>query len=207
MTAWSDLPVPDNAFPQGRFGPAKPAQTLLIGQEVNFMKTTQVSMLVFAALAAVATPVAAQTTCAASAGIVRLSNAQISTLLTGRTVCGVPGTNYPGSPSDRFQEEHLANGELWDYKRGPGHPVDPREKVGTWAVNQGVAGVQGMSHRYGTTLQFNWTVFGPATNVPGTSVYLFCSGAAEHIRATVIATGSGCASFPTGASAPRPFKK
>ena len=164
------------------------------------MKYLPVLMSVAAALCASSLPANAQTACAVSAGVVQLSNAQITSLLTGQTVCGVPGPGYAGSPADRWQEEHLANGDLFDYKRGPGHPVDPREKVGTWSVAQGFVGARGVSHRY-AAIQFIWTVFGPATNVPGTSVYSFCSGAAEHVRATVIATGSGCASFPSGATA------
>ena len=153
-----------------------------------------------AVLCASALPAYAQTACAVSAGVVRLSNAQITSLLTGQTVCGVPSTGYPGSQTDRFQEEHLANGDLFDYKRGPGHPVDPRGKVGTWSVAQGLVGAQGVTHRY-TGIQFTWTVFGPATNVPGTSVYSFCSGNAEHVRAFVIPSGSGCATFPAGSNA------
>ena len=132
----------------------------------------------------------------------RLSNAQINALLTGRTVCGVPGPGYPGSQTDRFQEEHVANGDLFDYKRGPGHPVDPREKVGSWSVGSDKAvGAAVVTHRYSGTTAFDWSVFGPAVNTPGTSVYSFCSGTAEHIRAFVIASGSGCATFPSGTNA------
>ena len=164
------------------------------------MKYLPVLIAGAAVLFASALPAYAQTSCAVSTGVVQLNNAQITSLFTGQTVCGVPGPGYPGSPGDRWQEEHLANGDLFDYKRGPGHPVDPREKVGTWSVAQGLAGARGVSHRY-AAIQFTWTVFGPATNVPGTSVYSFCNGTAEHVRATVIATGSGCAAFPSGASA------
>lgn len=162
------------------------------------MKVFQVSMSVAVALAAFSLPAHAQ--CTASGAVVKLSNPEITALVSGRTVCGVPGASYPGAPSDRFQEEHLANGDLFDYKRGPGHPVDPREKVGTWSVGQGFAGVPGIVHSY-ASVAFNWAVFGPATNVAGTSVYSFCSGAAEHVRAVVVATGSGCASFPAAGSA------
>lgn len=151
------------------------------------------------ALAGYAVSGHAQTACQASTGVVQLSNAQVSALLTGRTVCGLPGANYPGAQSDRFQEEHLANGDLFDYKRGPGHAVDPREKVGTWALGGSAVDVPVVVHRYGPSTVFVWTMFGPAVNTAGSSVYSFCSGNAEHVRAHVIATGSGCSAFPANA--------
>lgn len=168
--------------------------------KVQLMNVSHVLMSTTAVLAALSLPAHAQTACAASGAVVKLSNAQITALVSGKTVCGLPGANYPGSPSDRFQEEHLANGDLFDFKLGPGHPVDPREKVGTWSVGQGLIAPQGIVHSY-SSIAFSWSVFGPATNVPGTSVYSFCSGTAEHVRAHVIPTGSGCATFPSGASA------
>jgi hypothetical protein len=167
------------------------------------MKIPSILASFAATMAVIAAPVQAQSACAASVGTVELSAAQITAVLTNRTVCGVPGSAYPGSPGDRFQEEHLANGDLFDYKLGPGHPVDPREKVGTWSVTQGGGlggGAAGVRHTY-AAVQFNWKMFGPAVNVPGTSVYSFCNGTAEHVRATVIASGSGCASFPSGSNA------
>jgi hypothetical protein len=165
------------------------------------MKMFKTLTFIPACLALLAMPVHAQSACRASAGVVQLSNAQIGTVLRGNTVCGVPGASYPGSPVDRFQEEHLINGDLFDFKRGPGHPVDPREKVGTWALGGNAADVPTVTHRYGPSTTFTWTVFGPAINSAGTSVYSFCSGDAEHVRAHVIPTGSGCASFPTASTA------
>lgn len=164
------------------------------------MKFLQVLAPIAAALGVLGSPAHAQTACALSAGVVNLTNPQVSALLTGQTVCGVPGPGYAGSPGDRWQEEHLANGDLFDYKLGPGHPVDPREKVGTWSLRSAFLGPQGVSHKYASAT-FNWAVFGPAVNTPGVSVYSFCSGAAEHVRAFVIPTGSGCATFPGAAAA------
>lgn len=161
------------------------------------MKCSKVAVSIGGLVAMLTLPAHSQTACAASAGVVRLSDAQITALLTGRTLCGVPGPSYPGSPGDRWQEEHLANGDLFDYKRGPGHPIDPREKVGTWGVANGnTIGAFEVTYIYGGSLAFSWAVFGPVVNVPGTSAYSFCKGNAEHVRATVIASGAGCASFP-----------
>jgi hypothetical protein len=148
----------------------------------------------------------AHAACATSPGVVRLSNAQISNLLAGKLVCGRPGASYPGTGGqgspDRWQEEHLGGpngGDLWDYKLGPGHPIDPRKKVGTWSPIGTTADVPGVIHRYdppGATNTFNWTVWGPEANTPGSSVYSFCLGAAEHVRAYVVAIGGACGAFP-----------
>ena len=76
-------------------------------------------------LGAACLPVLAQAPCPAGA---RLNEGQLATLLTGRTVCATLG-------NDRWQEWHGAGGALWDYKRGPNHPVDPSEQVGNWAIS------------------------------------------------------------------------
>ncbi|MBI3772163.1 MAG: hypothetical protein HY272_05650 [Gammaproteobacteria bacterium] len=67
-------------------------------------------------------------TAACNAPATQIQDAGLGTLLTGKMVCAVRG-------GDRWQEEHHSDGELWDYKRGDGHPIDPRKKVGTWAVS------------------------------------------------------------------------
>lgn len=126
-----------------------------------------------------------------------LNLTDLTTLLTGNTVCGRPGASYPGDAADRWQEEHVSGGTLFDYKRGPGHPVDPRTQVGTWLVSATTIRSQpaAVKHTYSPTTVFNWIVFGPTTNVPGTSVYSFCTAGAapvEHVRAFVIGSGAGC---------------
>lgn len=128
---------------------------------------------------------------------VPLNENQISTLLTAKLLCGRPGSGYTGSAADRWQEEHLANGDLFDYKRGPGHPVDPREKVGTWSVG-GSRGPPTVTHAYGPTTAYAWRIFGPAVNDPG-SVYSFCTptGSVQQVRAFVITSATGCGgTFP-----------
>jgi hypothetical protein len=76
---------------------------------------------------------AAQNACATGT---RVAGDALRTLLAGKTVCAALG-------DDRWQEDHAGNGsgndDLIDYKRGPGHPVDPAEKVGTWRANSGPA--------------------------------------------------------------------
>lgn len=131
-----------------------------------------------------------------------LTVAQINALVTGNTVCGRPGPGYPGSASDRFQEAHVGGGDLVDYKLGAGHPVDPREKVGTWEARAGASrdDPSTIVHRYSPTVGFTWVMFGPVTNTPGSSVYSFCTAGlakVEHVRAYIIGgTTSACGSYP-----------
>ena len=106
---------------------------------------------------------------------VALTATQLTTLLTGKTVCGSAGT-------DTWQEEHRAGGDLWDYKKGPGDPVDPEERVGTWTVSAGVGHAPGVvTHAYSGGSSFTYTVF---DNGGGTS-YSFCGAGGNTVQATV----------------------
>lgn len=165
--------------------------------------TVRLGSSLVAALAAVvfAAPSHAQSACSTSTGVVKLDLAQMNTLLTGNTVCGRPGINYPGNAADRFQEEHRAGGELWDYKRGPGHPIDPTERVGSWLVSATKIGAT-VTPTYTGGSSFNWNVFGPASNGPG-SVYSFCLLSSQHVVAHVVASGSGCSTFPAAGAQPQ----
>lgn len=126
----------------------------------------------------------------------RLNQGQLNALLASNAlVCGRPGPAYPGEPSDRWQEEHRVGGELWDYKLGPGHPIDPRKKVGQWSI-AGTGANATVTHTYGST-SYTWSVHGPNTNTPSTSVYDFCSGGSVFARAYVLNSSSGCGgSYP-----------
>lgn len=64
----------------------------------------------------------------------------LQTLLSGNTACAMRG-------SDAWQEEHNADGTLWDYKKGNGDPIDPRKLVGNWAV-QGTGASTVVSYSY-----------------------------------------------------------
>lgn len=106
-----------------------------------------------------------------------LTASQLTTLLTGKTVCGSAGT-------DRWQEEHRLGGELWDYKKGPGDPVDPEEKVGTWSVISGGFGSGKVSYQYDGGSGFLYTVYNN-----GGGAYSFCGP--STIEVTVV-PGPGC---------------
>jgi len=119
----------------------------------------------------------------------RLENTDLNALIPNSLVCGRPGTNYPGDASDRWQEEHLVGGVLYDYKLGDGHPVDPRKQVGTWSISG-----KKVIHTYGA-YSYSWTVQPISGNT-----YRFCKEDTneEHVVAFIGPnTGSGCGgSFP-----------
>jgi len=155
-------------------------------------------------LAALTAPATSNAACTGTA----LTQGELTTLLAGKTVCGRPGPSYPGNPSDRWQEEHRGSGQLWDYKMGPGHAVDPTKQVGDWAI--GSAGNAGtITHRYpaGGATVFTWQVFGPSNATPG-SVYAFCTVAstpAGHAVAFVQTGAAGCAgNFPAAGAVNAP---
>ena len=79
--------------------------------------------------------------------------AAMTALLEGNTVC-VPAGNQPTMDA---QELHQAGGALIDYKRGPGHPIDPTKQVGSWTVT-GERGVF-VAHKYGVNVQYTYSVW------------------------------------------------
>lgn len=101
-----------------------------------------------------------------------LTASQLTLLLNSNMVCGSAGT-------DRWQEEHRAGGELWDFKKGPGDPVDPEERVGTWSVLSGghAAGLVNYVYSGGST--FSYTVYND-----GGGTYSFC-GPGTIVQATI----------------------
>ena len=69
----------------------------------------------------------AQSTCSCAAGARTASAAALSSLVTGKMVCAMVG-------SEAWQEWHNA-GSLTDYKMGPGDKNDPSTVVGSYVVN------------------------------------------------------------------------
>lgn len=120
----------------------------------------------------------------------RLNAVAISALLGGNTVC-VPTSTIP---TMTWQELHVGNatsttGALIDYKRGPGHPVDPSETVGSWTVTGSGVGNSTVTHAYGGSGgTYIYSVHG--SGVVGTD-HSFCVGATE-IVARVKAGGGAC---------------
>ena len=117
----------------------------------------------------------------------RLAAAAIRTLLGNNTVC-VPASP---SPNMTWQELHVGttSGALIDYKRGPGHAVDPSETVGSWTVNGTGVGNSTVTHAYsGGGGTYIYTVHG--TGVADTN-HSFCGGPTE-IVARVKSGGGAC---------------
>lgn len=116
-----------------------------------------------------------------------LSQSDLLGLLTNHTVCGRPGDDYPKgeNSSDRWQEQHVGEngrGDLVDYKKGAGDPLDPSKSVGTFLILGGQ-----VSYNYGAGASYTYSVYQSGT------VYSFCEGTAERARATVKTTLTSCA--------------
>lgn len=112
---------------------------------------------------------------------IRLTDTQLSTTIVGRTVCAALG-------GDKWQEEHRGagtSGQLWDYKLGDGHPVDPREQVGAWTIIGSGNNAQ-MRHSYTGGSSYDYAVYDN-----GNSTYDFC-GATTVPNATLGTIGSPC---------------
>lgn len=87
----------------------------------------------------------------------RVTGATLNSLIDGNTVCAIRG-------SEVWQEQHRAGGELWDYKRGPGHPVDPSKQVGTWSI----------SRNFVTYCYTGGSCYAYSVHGSGTGPYSFC---------------------------------
>ena len=123
---------------------------------------------------------------AACTGGTRLNAAAISTLLGGNTVC-VPTATIP---TMTWQELHVgtSGGALIDYKRGPGHAVDPSQTVGTWSVSGSGNGNSFVTHTYsGGGGSFTYSVH----SISG-AIYGFCTAAGVEIEARVKSGGGAC---------------
>jgi hypothetical protein len=113
----------------------------------------------------------------------------------GNTICGRPGPAYTGPDTDRWQEEHILGGDLFDYKLGPSSKLDPREKVGTWTTTAGSPAT--ITHNYNGGGSYTYSVY------LNSGVYSFCSGTSEVIRAQLQnGTAAACAAYPAAAAAP-----
>ena len=112
-------------------------------------------------------------------GTDQLQDGNVTTALQGNTVCVPKGAGW------EWQEQHRAGGQLWDYKLGAGHPVDPSEQVGTWAVS-GSGTNTIVTHAYGSqSFAYKVCQVGPSNS------YGFC-GSSGTIMATIKTGTSGC---------------
>ena len=124
---------------------------------------------------------------AACTGNTRISSVTtLSNLLGNKTVC------FPATTVDpmTWQEKHVrvgaaTTGALIDFKRGPGHPVDPSATVGTWTVTGSNGQNARVVHDYGAGVTYSYSV-----HDNGDGTHSFCSTQPEII--TAIKAGPGC---------------
>ena len=113
----------------------------------------------------------------------RLNQTQLTNTFPGNTLCAQRG-------ADKWQEQHRAGGELWDYKLGSS-TMDPTQQVGTWEITgTGVNAV--LTHTYGTT-PYGWAVCG-AGGV-GTGYTLISTGSAGTITGAEVKAGETSCGF------------
>lgn len=112
----------------------------------------------------------------------------VNTLLTGNTVC-VPWNGAAGSTFD-WQEEHVSGGALWDFKRGTGHPVDPRKQVGNWSVSTTGPTNGKITHSYTGGSPYTYDV--KDNGASATPRYSFCGGPTEIFFKVKSGTNVGC---------------
>jgi hypothetical protein len=116
---------------------------------------------------------------------------QLTTLLTGKTVCDANATydscakhpeRSPCIIKMGIQEQHRVGGQLWDYKMGPSDAKDPTVLVGDWSIT-GSDEDTVVNYAYppgGTPAAYK--VFDAGA---GTGTYYFCSGTTIVATATI----------------------
>jgi len=125
-----------------------------------------------------------------------VNETQLPTAISGKLICG-QRAGAPADANNRWQEEHVvAGGQLFDYKLGPGHPVDPRKLVGTWSITGNGANTR-VEYRYGS----GSTTSGPyphSVHDAGGGTYEFCTGPGGTLvaRAVIQAIGGACSAYP-----------
>ena len=111
--------------------------------------------------------------------------ADITTLLSGKTVCATSG-------GDRWQEYHKTGGALIDWKKGSSDAVDPTKQVGTWVASTTGGGSGQITYTYtdGGTSTYSFAVCA-ASNAStfGTFVPLQAGG---NITFTLMSGQSAC---------------
>lgn len=126
--------------------------------------------LVTLALAGCALSGQASAQISSCAGGSRVTNSAATQTLTNalrnNTVCA-------SRNGERWQEWHkpgaqatgTASGRIEDYKRGPGHPVDPTTDVGSWSISNNI-----VTYNYGTGGTYSYALFRDSASGP----YHFC---------------------------------
>ncbi|MHB1247203.1 MAG: hypothetical protein ACYCZH_12235 [Sulfuriferula sp.] len=112
----------------------------------------------------------AMATCASPATMV--TGTTLTNLVTGNTVCATRG-------GEKWQEQHLGDGTLWDYKKGANDPVDPTKQVGTWSI-----GADTITYTYTGGPSYIYNIYNNG------GVYSFCTNGAEIVSNATFKTGA-----------------
>ena len=117
------------------------------------------------------------------------ANPQLTTLLTGKTVCDANATynncvKHPGPNcivTMGIQEQHRSGGELWDYKMGSSDAIDPTVRVGDWSIT---------GSDQNTVVNYAYPPGGTPSAYKvfdaGAGTYYFCSGTTIVATAKII---------------------
>jgi hypothetical protein len=116
-----------------------------------------------------------------------LDGAALVSTLNGKYVCAKRSTN-----EDRWNEFHRGTGPgpfpIIDYKRGPGHPIDPSKVVGTYTISLTANTV---TYDYGNNPPgpYTYTVKSLAPLTPGgPATYRFCNVASGEAITAIVST-------------------
>jgi hypothetical protein len=111
----------------------------------------------------------------------QVKNGDLPKLLKGNTIC------VANSGGWEKQEEHHSGGELWDYKMGDHHKIDPRKKLGSWSATTNGAD-SAVTYKYENITTGPYKVYSTGGNS-----YDFCRGGTVEASGTLIkGTGVGC---------------
>jgi hypothetical protein len=118
----------------------------------------------------------------------QLSQTDIAALLGGNTAC-----NPVGGPPWENQEAHSGSptalaGNVIDYKKGPGDPIDPSKQIGSYSISGSSNGT--IQYTYDGGGSFTYQIWG-ATPVTTGTTYDFCNGGTP-LPIAVQAGTSGC---------------
>jgi hypothetical protein len=119
---------------------------------------------------------------------VRLNSTTITSTFNDKLLCA----SKPSATSnrDRWAEEHMNGGQLYEHAKGSSDKVDPRRLAGTWAAVKNTGNDDLIRYNYGTGGTYNWGVWEDKTkgspSGPATSVFHFCDSAGT----TKVASGT-----------------
>lgn len=102
----------------------------------------------------------------------RVTGNALDTLIIGNTVCAT-------RDAEKWQEQHRAGAQLWDYKKGSSDKVDPSKQVGTWGIR-----ANEVMYYYTGGPSYTYSVHGTAGGP-----YSFCTNGAEIVSGATFKLG------------------